>query len=82
MDVTGIGPKATVTPKTCGDVNDDDNVTAIDAALVLQFNAGLIDTLANELSADVNGDGDITSVDAALVLQFTAGLLADLEGCL
>lgn len=72
----------TDTPKVCGDVNDDGVVNAIDAALVVQFNAGLIDVLVNERSADVNGDGDITSVDAALILQFTAGLIDELDGCL
>jgi hypothetical protein len=43
--------------------------------LVLQFSAGLLDSLANQDSADVNGDGAITSIDAALILQHTAGML-------
>ena len=62
-------------PKRVGDVNDDRRVTSVDAALVLQFGAGLIDSLANLDSADVNGDGSVNSIDAALILQFTAGLL-------
>ena len=61
-----------------GDANCDGSVNAIDAALVLQFNAGLLGSLPCEDAADVNGDGDITSVDAALILQFTAGLLGSL----
>ena len=61
-----------------GDANCDGSVNAIDAALVLQFNAGLVGSLPCEDAADVNGDGDITSVDAALILQLTAGLLDSL----
>lgn len=62
-------------PKRVGDVNNDRRVTSVDAALVLQFGAGLIDSLANLASADVNGDSEVNSIDAALILQFTAGLL-------
>ena len=61
-----------------GDVNCDGMVSAVDAALVLQFNAGLSASVPCAAGADVNGDGDITSVDAALILQFTAGLLDSL----
>ncbi|MCH8066578.1 MAG: aryl-sulfate sulfotransferase [Chloroflexi bacterium] len=61
-----------------GDVNGDGSISTIDAALILQFDAGLLDSLPYPLSADVNVDGDINSIDAALVLQFTAGLLGTL----
>ena len=78
-------PTATATPTSTptpviapGDVNGDGDVSAIDAALILQFNAGLLDSLRYPGSADVNVDGDINSIDAALVLQFTAGLLSTL----
>ena len=72
----GIDGALTVTPaSTMGDVNCDDVVNAIDAALVLQLNAGLLGSVACAEGADVNGDGDITSVDAALILQFSAGLI-------
>jgi len=72
-------PTSTPTPVIePGDVNGDGNVSAIDAALILQFEAGLLNSLPYPLSADVNVDGDINSVDAALVLQFTAGLLSTL----
>jgi hypothetical protein len=69
-------PTATTVPaKACGDVNDDGSVNSIDATLVLQLKAALIDSLVNEPSADVNNDGEITSVDAALILQAEAGLI-------
>lgn len=61
-----------------GDANCNDTADAIDAALMLQLNAGLLDSLACADNADVNGDGHVDSIDAALVLQFTAGLLDQL----
>ncbi len=54
-------------------------MTAIDAALILQFVAGLIGTLPCLENADTNGDGDVSSVDAALILQFSAGLIGSLR---
>jgi hypothetical protein len=78
VTVTGT-PCATPTPEvTLGDVNCDGEVTAIDAALILQLNAGLIDELNCEAAGDVNGDGDITAVDAAIILQFVAGIIDEL----
>lgn len=68
----------TPTPQSCparrGDVNGDGHANSIDAALTLQFSAGLLHTISPE--ADVNHDGNTNSIDAALILQFTAGLLA------
>jgi hypothetical protein len=58
-----------------GDVNGDDVPNSIDAALVLQFGAGLLGSLRCADGADVNGDGEVTSIDAALILQFVAGLI-------
>ena len=60
-----------------GDVNNDGSVNSIDAALILQFVAGLLDTLTCLDRADVNVDGLVNSIDAALVLQFVAGLIDD-----
>ena len=53
-------------------------MNAIDAALLLQFGAGLFQFLLCEENADTNLDGFINSIDAALILQFVAGLLATL----
>jgi hypothetical protein len=58
-----------------GDVNCSRWVDSIDAALVLQFDAGLVRSLACQHAADVNGDRRINSVDAALILQLDAGLI-------
>ena len=58
-----------------GDVNCDGIVSSIDAALVLQSNAGLISSLPCEDKADVDGSGGVNPLDALLILQFGAGLL-------
>ena len=56
-------------PVSRGDANCDGEVTSIDALLVLQFHAALIDSLPCQDVADVNGDGEIDSRDAMLILQ-------------
>jgi plastocyanin len=61
-----------------GDVNGNDAIDAIDAALVLQFGADLIDWLWSLDRADANDDGDVDAVDAALILQYAAGLIDSL----
>ena len=62
-----------------GDVNgpkakprDERRVNSIDSALVLQFNARLINSLNCPENADVNQDGSINSRDAVIILQFVA----------
>jgi hypothetical protein len=62
--------------KPLGDVNDDGFINSIDALLILQYDAELLDSLLNPRSADVNINGVINSIDTALILQYTAGLLA------
>jgi hypothetical protein len=61
-----------------GDANCSETVDSIDAALILQLSAALLEELACEGDADVNGDGRVDSLDALLVLQFVAGLLDSL----
>jgi len=48
-------------------------VNSEDAALILQFEAGLVDSLPCQENGDVNGDGEIDSADALLVLMIEAG---------
>ena len=72
-------PVPTNTPSGLrGDVNGDGTINSIDAALILQFSAGLFPTLPNFDQADANNNGSVDAVDAALILQFIAGLLATL----
>jgi hypothetical protein len=65
----------TVPPARPGDVNCGGSVNSIDAALVLQFGAGLLHSLSCPQNGDMNGDGHTNSVDAALILQRVAGLI-------
>jgi hypothetical protein len=58
-----------------GDANGDGNTNSIDAAIVLQYTAGLVSSLPNLANADTNHDGAVDSIDAALILQIDAGLL-------
>ena len=73
--ISCLSPEPPLPAKDPGDVNDDGRVNSVDAALVLQYDADLINSLPNAESADVNDDGRINSVDAAIILQIDAGLL-------
>ncbi len=67
-------PTATPTysPTNDGDANKDGLTNAIDAALVLQYAAGLTGLPPN---SDTNEDGTTNAIDAALILQYSAGLI-------
>lgn len=59
-----------------GDADGDNEITAIDASLILQYCANLIDENHIDLSAcDVDGDGNVTAIDASLILQYCADLI-------
>jgi hypothetical protein len=76
---SGGGPTRTPTPRPsadAGDVNKNGRVDSIDASIVLQYTAGLLDTIND--TADVNENGRIDSIDATIILQFGAGLIDEL----
>ena len=77
LNVTG-GIACQTASGTVGDASCDDTVNAIDAALVLQFTAGLLETLPCQGNADANESGGVDAIDAALILQFVAGLVSNL----
>ena len=56
-----------------GDVDKNGTTNAIDAALTLQYSAGLLEAINS--SSDVNENGVSNAIDATLILQFTAGLI-------
>ena len=62
-------------PGRAGDANCDGNISSIDAAFILQFEAGLIPELPCRDAADANQDGEINSVDATLIFQYIAGII-------
>jgi len=66
----------TPTPSGNGDANGDGATNSIDAALALQYAAGLLPSINPR--SDVNGDGMTNAIDAALILQYAAGLLHSL----
>ncbi len=68
-----------------GDPTGNEEVSALDAALVLQHAVGLI-VLEGEAarSADVSGKAGVSALDAALILEFATGLIDCFpaeEGC-
>ena len=69
------GPTGPNVSRPSGDVDCDGTVNSIDAALVLQFDRGFIDSLPCPENADVDEDDTLTSIDAALILQLDAGLM-------
>ena len=74
-------PTVTPTPTSAprgGDVNGDGRVNSIDAAIILQYAAGLLPSPPGGPSSDVNHDGQTNAIDAALILQYSAGLLGQL----
>ena len=68
----------TPAPAVAGDADCNGSVNSIDAALVLQLGAGLVESLACEENADVNESGAVDAIDAALILQLVVGLIASL----
>ncbi len=74
-------PTRTPTPlaEESGDANCDGRVSSLDALAMLQFAAGLLDSLPCQGDADVDGDGRVNALDAALVLQRDAGMVARLR---
>ena len=64
--------------KLRGDANCDFSRTSIDAAIILQLTAGLLESTLCTKNADTNANGSVDAIDAALVLQFSAGLLESL----
>jgi TolB protein len=62
-------------PLPAGNANCGPSVNSVDAAIILQLDAGLLDELPCPDLADVNGDGRIDALDAQLILQFDAGLI-------
>lgn len=59
-----------------GDTNCDGIVTAVDAQLILQLEAGFIHSVPCPVNADVDRDGHVNVIDAELIKQFVGGLLS------
>jgi hypothetical protein len=65
-----------------GDVTGNGEVTALDAARILEFAVGQLSLPSTQLPnftvtvADVSGDGTVSSYDAALIFQYCVGMLS------
>ncbi len=71
------GASVTCRPKNgqLGDIDCSGVVDSVDAALVLQFSALLVDPLGCDYKGDMTQNGRLDSRDALLVLQLEAGLI-------
>ncbi len=60
-----------------GDIDSNNEITAYDASLVIQYAIGLISEWSNEQqnAADVDGNGIIQTYDASLILQYALNLI-------
>jgi hypothetical protein len=56
----------------CGDSDGNRIVNSIDVAIVLQYSAGHIQTLAYEANDDVDSSASVDARDAVLILQVSA----------
>jgi alpha-tubulin suppressor-like RCC1 family protein len=78
-----ITPNPSATPPGCephaGDADGNCTVDSRDALLILQWVAGMLDSLPESRNADVNGNGVINSIDAQLILQYVSGLICTLD---
>lgn len=65
----------TVLVESVGDFNCDSRIDSIDAALILQIEAGMAVPLPCTGDGDVDHDGELNALDALLILQFNAHLI-------
>jgi len=63
-----------------GDVNNDGEANNLDAAIVLKYDAGILEEFSDtqRLHSDVDRDGEITNIDASLILKYDAGIIEKL----
>ena len=69
------GQACTVVPEKENDLQN--SISALDAAWILQYGAGLRElTPYQMLAADVSGNGSVSAFDASRILQYCAGMIS------
>ncbi len=72
---TSVTVSGDVVAYVLGDVNCDGEVDNLDAAIVLRYDAGIMDFTDDQFKrGDYNSDGEVNNVDAAMILRYDAGL--------
>ncbi len=67
----------TYTPTPFGDLDNDNQVNAVDALMVLQGAVGKITLTAEQNKrGELNLDGDINAIDALLILQYSVKIIS------
>lgn len=65
---------------TLGDVNNDGDIDAADAIMVLRHDAGFITLEGNRFkAADVTKDEEVDAADAIKILRYDAGLITEFK---
>lgn len=73
---TALEQVTELTIAVAGDLNGDGTANNVDAAMVLRYDAGIIDLTDIQLAAgDINSDGNVDNLDAAYILKIDAGLI-------
>jgi len=62
-----------------GDTDCDRSITSLDALYIVQYAAGIVNSLVCQDGADANRDGRVDALDAMLILQYVAGVLSRLS---
>jgi hypothetical protein len=68
-------PQPTDPPDNLGDVNNDGQITIVDALMTAQYYVGLNPAGFNAANANVNCDSSISIIDALIIAQYYVGLI-------
>lgn len=70
-----IGQQMVGTSSVLGDVNNDGNVSASDALMILRYSLDIISLTGEQLAAaDCNGDNTVNTSDALVLMRYCVGI--------
>ncbi len=77
FEFVSLGSAVTV---KVGDVNGDNTVDVLDAAMVQKYASGMTELTEDQLySADVNDDNNVDVLDAADIQKYAAGKITEFK---